>query len=456
MSPLGIRIHDIVGELLGPTRRRRAGLGSADRLSRKRSIVLGLALGACAPVVASASDLPAPRAPAPNYAPAPFAGWSGFYAGSFVGGVAGAAATSQAISASGVGYGVVGGALAGYNFESGRWVYGVEGDIGSTSVQHFFNARPGLVANEVDGVYEGHARARLGWDFGNGLPYLAGGLAIERFDQYQSPPLDFDGASHTRVGWTLGVGLDAKLDLPLLGLTTLRAEYLHEGFPSAIYALGGVAAKTSVGGDEFRVAMITPVGAEGRSPVETGAADWSGSYFGGLGGAARQTVSTKGLGASDSFAASGGLAGIYSGHNWMFGSAMLGVDGSTTLGDVQGGGPQPGAASTRYRDYFDSVFQGRAGYAFGRFLPFVAAGLAWGDSENSDAATGHYRDATTQLSGVVGLGVDYMATDRVAFRLEYRRVATLGSTTTRLDSDGCCAQSVASDGFRVGVGYFLH
>jgi outer membrane immunogenic protein len=225
---------------------------------------------------------------------------------------------------------------------------------------------------------------------------------------------------------------------------------------SASYALGGPAAKTSFGADEFRVALITPVGAGWRPGPELGPADWSGAYFGAIGGAARQTISTKGLGASNSFAASGALGGIYSGRNWMFGSAMLGVDGSTTFSGVQGSGPQPGAPSTRYRDYFDGAFRGRAGYAFGRFLPFVAAGLAWGDSDEIDTANGHYRDAIMRISGVAALGVDYMATDRVAFRLEYLHTATLGSTATRLEAGGCCAQTVSSDGFRVGVGYFLH
>ena len=33
------------------------------------------------------------------------------------------------------------------------------------------------------------------------------------------------------VGWTLGAGVDAKVVLPFIGRSVLRAEYLYESLP---------------------------------------------------------------------------------------------------------------------------------------------------------------------------------------------------------------------------------
>ena len=129
---------------------------------------LGLFAPLVSPIAAFGADLPAPSPPPAVYAPP--SNWSGFYAGAFVGGLDGSFSTSQATRASGSGFGVSSGVLAGYAFQSGSLVYGVEGDFASMSLDKKFGAQPGLVANEIEGVYELHARARLGWDLGTGCP----------------------------------------------------------------------------------------------------------------------------------------------------------------------------------------------------------------------------------------------------------------------------------------------
>ena len=80
--------------------------------------------------------------------------------------------------------------------------------------------------------------------------------------------------------------------------------------------------RTSLGVNEVRLALITPIGAGWQPSPEVVSADWAGTFFGVLGGGAFQTITTKGLGASDSFNASGGFGGVYSGRNYMFGNAM--------------------------------------------------------------------------------------------------------------------------------------
>lgn len=406
------------------------------------------------------ADLPPPNvgapAPAGFYSPTPASKWTGLYAGSFAGGALGSFSTSQRSKASGTGVGFSSGAIVGYALQSGRIVYGLEGDIGSNGASRKFAAEPGLAANEIDGVYSAHLRARVGYDLGWVAPFVAGGLAIDRTTQYLQAPNDNLGGSRNPAGATLGAGADAKVTLPFLGPSTLRAEYLYDSLPARGYQLGATPARTTVGMQSFRLALITPVGDGPRHATpDVAPADWAGSYIGALGGAARQSVTTKGYGASDALTASGVLGGVYSGKNWMFGRAMLGFEGSTTLATTQGAAVQPGAPASRYRDYLDGDLRGRAGYAIGRFMPFAAAGLAFADAAQWDLTNDRFRDAIASVSATFGAGVDYMASDRVSLRVEYLHSNALDSTATHLEPS-CCQQTHSSDAFRLGLAYYMH
>ncbi len=175
-----------------------------------------------------------------------------------------------------------------------------------------------------------------------------------------------------------------------------------------------------------------------------------------IGGVAWSEIATHGLGTATKFNANGPIGGVYSGHNWAFGDAVLGIEGATMLGDIAGHGPQPGAAATTYHDYFQSDFRGRAGYAFGRFLPFFAAGVSYGQSRQIDVATGNQQGLAADWAWTVGGGVDYMLSERLALRAEYLHSQSLSNDETHLDSESCCAQRRADDAFRVGLAYFFH
>ena len=180
-------------------------------------------------------------------------------------------------------------------------------------------------------------------------------------------------------------------------------------------------------------------------------ANWDGNYFGVLGGFSNVKLST----AAGSFDANGGSVGVYTGRNWMFGRAMLGYEGSTSFGSVTGDGPQPFAVSTHFRDYFLSDIRGRVGYAFDRWMPYVAGGVLWDTSSQFDRATGNYRAAVSQWSGTVGGGLEYMITDRLSVRGEYLFARSIGTITTELNAENCCSQKREANTFRIGLGYFL-
>lgn len=406
-------------------------------------------------VGAFAADLPSKSA-SPVLSPAPVSDWAGLYAGSFVGGALGSFSTRESASAHGTALGATTGALVGYGWRNGVLVYGLEGDIGSNYLARKFAAAPGLVANEVESISSMHARARLGYDMGDFMPFVAGGLAYDRSGQLRQAPLDFDGQTRDRAGWTLGAGLDAKMVLPFIGQSVLRAEYLYEGLPTTFYDLNGPALRTGMAIHYARVGLISTMSEAWHGSPEVGPADWGGSYVGAIGGGASQGISTQGLGVAKTFSATGPIGGVLSGQNWMFGNAMLGVDGAAMLANVVGHGAQPGAASTNYQDFIESDLRGRAGYAVGRFLPFVAGGLDFGASQQVDNATGNAKLNQPVLAGTLGAGVDYMATERIAIRAEYLYSHSLASESTRLDSDGCCGQTRISNSLRIGAAYLLH
>ena len=417
-------------------------------------VVLALAY---APSLAFAADLPARTAPAMPLPSLSASDWSGPYAGAFLGGGLGMFSTRNgAVSASASGLGYSSGALAGYNWQSGAFVYGLEADIGSQSIRAKFAARPGFAANQIESVASLHGRARLGYDLGAFMPYLAAGLAYDRIDQSLQQPFDFDGAARSRAGWTIGAGVDAKVTLPILGPSVLRAEYLYEAMPRTSFDLNGPMFSTRAATHIARLALISRIGENWKPAADPGIVDWSGVYFGAIGGGQSHRISTSGAVASTSFSANGAAGGVYAGHNWMFGDTMLGIDGATMLANVSGSGAQPGAISTSYRDYFSADFRGRVGYSLGRFMPFAAAGLGFDNTEQFDPLTGRTQGNIASVSGVAGVGVEIMATERIVLRAEYLYAHTLGSRTTHLDGETCCNQTRASNSLRFGVAWLFH
>jgi outer membrane immunogenic protein len=94
--------------------------------------------------------------------------------------------------------GVVGGLQAGYNWQSGPWVFGVEGDIQATGAEDTF--APWKFANP----WFGTVRGRVGYALNNVLLYATGGLA---FGELTATTFGMS-ESQTNAGWTAGVGAE--------------------------------------------------------------------------------------------------------------------------------------------------------------------------------------------------------------------------------------------------------
>jgi outer membrane immunogenic protein len=176
-----------------------------------KRIVLGAVALAAAGWVASAgaADLPyGSRAPYTVNQPLNVYSWAGPYLGGNLGYEWGSVDNNPAKPS-----GFAGGVQAGYNWQTGPWVFGVEGDIQATGAQDTF--APWKFSNP----WFGTLRGRAGYALNNILFYGTGGLA---FGELRGQTFGLS-ESHTNVGWTVGLGAE-------VGITqnwTARIEYLY-------------------------------------------------------------------------------------------------------------------------------------------------------------------------------------------------------------------------------------
>lgn len=127
--------------------------------------------------------------------------------------------------------GFVGGAQAGYNWQTGPWLFGVEGDIQVTCADDTF--APWKFSNP----WFGTVRGRAGYAVNNILFYGTAGLA---FGELRGLTFGGISESHTNVGWTGGVG--AEFGLSLFGLAqnwSAKIEYLYVDLSDSQFVVTG-------------------------------------------------------------------------------------------------------------------------------------------------------------------------------------------------------------------------
>ena len=181
---------------------------------------------------ASAADLPTKAPVAKTSAPY---NWGGFYVGAHAGYLwsstevrdAGVVVESNART-----NGFIGGALAGYNYQMGEVVVGLEGDFGWSNAHGTGAAVPVFSPNQYDLDWAGHLRGRLGYAPGQGpwLFYVAGGLAVTRFVFTDGETMEKTSSTYT--GGSIGGGIEYGFTSMIIG----RVEFLYD-----IYSMNGIA-----------------------------------------------------------------------------------------------------------------------------------------------------------------------------------------------------------------------
>jgi outer membrane immunogenic protein len=170
------------------------------------------------------------------YTPTVAANWTGFYLGGNFG--SGTARNRSTLTDLGAGTtdrfnlapdGINGGVQAGYNWQAGNWVYGLETDIQASAQEDnktCIGCVPGASLDFNSKLpWFGTVRGRLGYSVGPSLFYATGGFA------YGGVKTDINtvSLSDTRTGWTVGAGIETPFTL--LGLFgpnwTSKTEYLY-------------------------------------------------------------------------------------------------------------------------------------------------------------------------------------------------------------------------------------
>ena len=153
--------------------------------------------------------------------------WSGAYVGGIITGVF---VDSNYLPIGGAdpnldGDGTIGGVLAGYNYQMGNFVMGVEGDVQFGEVDP--NNILDQVTQEID--FMATLRARLGYAHDRTLAYATGGVAF--MDSEITLPAFAESDSNSHTGYTLGGGLEHAWTDSLLA----RVEYLYANFNTKNY-----------------------------------------------------------------------------------------------------------------------------------------------------------------------------------------------------------------------------
>ncbi len=219
-----------------------------------RKILMSTVIFVGAMGAASASDLPTTKGPPAYIPPPPVFTWTGLYAGGQVGYQWGTTNTNiytdpGTFLTSLPGYspnGVAGGVHVGYNYQIGQFVVGVEGDADGSSYygsQSSLGTTPAFTSYSTRIPVEGSIRGRVGVAWDRALAYATGGLAIADIENsYASPgfvnPIGaffapprapgYDAFSATRIGWTVGGGVEYALD----NNWSVRGEYRYTDYGS--------------------------------------------------------------------------------------------------------------------------------------------------------------------------------------------------------------------------------
>lgn len=151
-----------------------------------------------------------------------------------------------------------------------------------------------------------------------------------------------------------------------------------------------------------------------RAAIYSPIYNWTGFYLGINGGGGWGRSQWDGVGRFD---VSGGLIGGTIGYNWQFGQAVVGIEGDIGWSGISGSTTVLCPAGCETRNHWLATARGRVGYSFDRFLPYLTAGLAFGDI---NATTPGFPGGSITTAGwTVGGGLEFGLLPNVSVKAEY-------------------------------------
>jgi outer membrane immunogenic protein len=210
-------------------------------VNRARTMLLVAWVGACLTQVAAATDL-SHFSPTPPQSQEP--DWAGFYFRANPGGSASVPWTAPVTN----GFTSPSAATApvneniGYNFQSGNFVFGLEGALAAANfdgrfTSPYFPAVTGAWSPNMNWL--GTVTGRVGYSFGQWMPYVKGGFAAADVGStLQGAPIGAFSQGSEVNGWTAGLGVEYQFS----SKWSLGLEYLYTDLG------GGTGGPNSFGG----------------------------------------------------------------------------------------------------------------------------------------------------------------------------------------------------------------
>ena len=175
--------------------------------------------------------------------------------------------------------------------------------------------------------------------------------------------------------------------------------------------------------------------------------NWTGLYVGinGGGGWGRSNFSAPF--ASGDFNVSGGLIGGTIGYNWQMNQVVLGLEGDIDWSNIRGSSGCGAGFNCETRNDWLATLRGRLGYAgWGRFMPYVTGGAAFGNIKTTVSGVGS--SDTTKTGWTLGGGVEASIAGPWTAKVEYLYV-DLGTGGSVLGSDADFRTNIV----RAGLNY---
>jgi outer membrane immunogenic protein len=206
-----------------------------------RAALLGSLSVLAMAAVSQAADLPLKAGPARAVPYVPVASWSGFYVGLHAGyGRAlheqhylteiGGCYDTDFATCTITGSGGLAGLHAGYNWQSGVFVYGIEVDGTWTGIKETRFSTTSEATITVDVEWLVSFRGRMGLAMHDTMAYVTGGAALGGFNSGWCGPGGYCSKfSDVEWGFVVGAGIEHQFSRNW----SIRGEFLYYGFPQA-------------------------------------------------------------------------------------------------------------------------------------------------------------------------------------------------------------------------------
>jgi len=158
------------------------------------------------------------------------------------------------------------------------------------------------------------------------------------------------------------------------------------------------------------------------------------------------------------------LGGAYLGYNAQLANGIVvGVEADFAFADLHDsdglfgpGGVPLGDQAFEVEVNWSAAVRARLGYAAGRFLPFIAGGVAFADVEHEgfsapDASVGGGND--TFVGWTIGAGAEYAFTDNLIARAEYRYTDFGSEDYAETDNFAAHRVDLKTNDIRLGISY---